>query len=461
MTCDHNWTIKILDVNEGDSFEIRPVQMSLKMSQMKYDFCRAKFPIDVGREMKPHTRYNQGALSEMKAVEVCYNGNSIQRLMFRPDWVDYGTEFTHIQFHDLHKSFANDIIDIQRDSTELKTIYKDLVEKDSNGLIKDLIFQFPSNKATDIVSLGGLDAGLNEVVSNEDGAKILVSGSSIDFENISLEKAITTVNKKFKVRSWFDRYGNLIVGLPEDPTVRHVAAANDERVWRFKDPSISHGRTKIKKAIVWGSWKDADGVGGAGDAIDEFGSWFVGGKGAADYRTMGIAERNDIDSGEVVYVENKDADKDSLKEVARLALKEAIRDNNGGTIEIDPELSGTEVSKPTELSPGQSIQVVPNDNLFNNPSATSGVVGEYPDNPETNCGQYVNNEAYKVTEVEHNVTEDGEWQIHADLGMYPDISITSYVSHFEPSSNEWVNADKITEGVDVDISSGNTPVSFD
>jgi hypothetical protein len=420
--------------------------MSLKMTRQKYDFCRAKLPWEVGEEMKPHTRYEDGALYGLKPVDVCYNGKPIQRLMFRPDWVDYGDQLTHLQLHDLHKALADGVIDEQRDTIHLEDIYKTVVESASNRLIDTVHFTVPDQQVRTLYgdrnSSGRGGRYRRQAAERDETKKVVESEYAVDFDQISPEKAIRRLNKKFRLKSWVNREGVLIIGLPEANSVRHVAAPDDERVWRYKDPSVSHGREPIKKAVVEGAWVDEPGF-----DLDVMG-WFNEG-GTADVKAVGIAERQDIDYGTRFVVKSTKAKRDALPHVARLALKEKMKQQNAGTVEIDPELSGTEVSNVINLSSGDLLQLVPEDDYFENPTATSGVIGDSPDNPEAVCGGFVNNEAYLVTEVEHSVTKEGDWQVFADLGMYPDVEIKSYMNYFDPKANEWVSDDEIADDGDL------------
>jgi hypothetical protein len=450
MTCDHVWTIKFRDVNYGEPFEVRPIEMSLKMSRHEYDFCRAKFSWEVGEEMKPHTRYEDGALYGITPVDVCYNGTAIQRLMFRPDWADYSSENTHLQFHDLHKALSNGTIDEQRQTVQLEDIYQTVVEAASNRLIDTINFTVPDEQVRslygEITTAGRAGAHRRQQIEQDNTKKAVKSDYAVDFENISPENALRRLNKKFRLKTWVNREGELVVGLPEANSIRHIAASDDERVWRYKDPNISHGREPIKRAIVEGAWVDEPGLGGIDDGIDEVASWFNGDdQGGADVKAMGIAERTDIDYGTEFAVKSSNAKRDALPEIAILALKERMKQQNAGTVEIDPELSGTEVSNVLDLDPGDFLHLVPEDDYFDNPTASSGKVGDKPEDMDEVCGGFVNNEAYLVSEVEHSVTDTGEWQVFADVGMYPDVPIDGSMSYFEPDDNSWVDDNEISD----------------
>lgn len=450
MSCDHVWTIKFRDVNDGEPFEIRPIEMSLKMSRTEYDFCRATLDWEVGEEMKPHTRYEDGALYGLVPVDVCYNGDPIQRLLFRPDWVNYGTQETHLELHDLQKSLASGVVDEKRESANLIDIYKKIIESASNGLIPELSeednFTLPDNQVRTIYGERGVrDLGkttfseTGDQIIEADETKAVVEGHyAVDFDNISAEKALHRLNKKFRLKSWVNREGELIIGLPEANRIRHVAASDDDRVWRYKDPSITHSREPIRKVLVEGAWVDEPGF-----DVDVT-EWFDEG-GTADVKAYGVAERTDVNYGTQFIVKSTRAKKDGLPDVAKLALHERMKQQNVGKVEIDPDLSGTEESNPINLATGDLLHLVPEDDYFNNPTATSGEIGDGPDNPGDVCNGFVNNEAYLVTGVEHNLTREGEWQIHADLGMYPDIETTAFMTYFNPANNEWVDSSQIVQ----------------
>jgi len=442
MSCDHDWTIKFRDVNDGDPFEVRPIEMSLKMSRNEYDFCRATLDWEVGEEMKPHTRYEGGAMYGLLGADVCYNGEPIQPLVFRPDWVDYGSEETHLQLHDLHKALADGVIDMQRDRVSLEDIYTEVVEAASNRLVDEVHFTVPDSQVRTLYGQqevsGRAGRYQRQQAEDDETKKVVESNYAIDFDNISPEKGIRRLNKKFRLKSWVNRDGVLVVGLPEANQIRHVAAASDERVWRYKDPNISHGREPIRKVLVFGAWEDEPGL--ELNPLD----WFDKG-GTNDVKAVGVAKRTDINYGSTFTVKSTKAKKDALPHVARLALGERMKQQNPGTVEIDPELSGTEVSNPIDLETGDLLQIVPQDQYFDDPTATSGVVGDSPDNPDEVCGGFVNNEAYLVREVEHSVTRAGEWQVHADLGIYPDVGMETYMTYFNPVAGEWVDDSEIAD----------------
>lgn len=446
MSCEHDWTFRFPDVG----FEIRPTTIDLNLSRREYDFCRAKFFYTVGEEMKPHTS-NGGKLDRITSVDVLYNGEPIKRLLFRPDWVTYNEERTEIEFHDFHKALADARVDIQRFEIQLKDIYKEVINQPGNDIIPTITdenFQLAENQVRTL--FGGVPPGIVEEENIEtDDTKRLIEGKyAINFDNISAEEAVARLNEKFGLHSWSNESGELIIGVPEENEVRHVAADGDSRVWKYKNPSISHGREPVKRVLVEGPWIDEPGIEGASDAFREVKSWFTEGRGSAEYRSYGIAERTDIDYGTVFTVKAHEAKRDALPEVAILALREKMKSQNAGTVEIDTELSGTEVSDPVDMKPGDSIQLVPDDEPFDNVTATTGNLQDSPD-VEDYCGTLVHNETYLISDVQHRVTDSGRWRAFADVAIYPDVPIESGLAYFDPTDREWLDDSKIASDGDL------------
>jgi hypothetical protein len=445
MSCDNDWTIRFEDVG-GSYFEVRPVTMSLTQSRDEYSFFRAKLPWEVGVRMKPHTSNEDGLLRGLTPVTVLYNGKSIAKLLFRPDWVDYRGDFTHLQLHDRQKALADGLIDISRTSIQLKDIYKKVLNAASNRIIDTVRFTVPDGHIRTVYGKKGMTS--QESVDGEYKNRVFAAGLdktqrvidslyAADFDNISPEKALARLNKKFRLKTWLNRQGELVVGLPEANNITHLAAPRDERVWRYKNPQISHNREPIKSVAVEGAWVDEPGF------DPDPTKWFDKG-GMADVKAYGIAHRTDVDEGTTFSVSSTKAKKDALPHIAQVAIEERIKQSNSGSVEIDPNFSGSMVSDVIDLRPGDRLHLVPRDELFDNPTATSGKNGDFPDNMDEMCGDFVNNETYLVTEVEHSV-QDGNWTVHADLTLVPDIQVKSFMTYFSPQKEKWVKASQIND----------------
>jgi hypothetical protein len=465
MACKNNWTVQIHDVNENEPVEIRPVQLSLTKARKQFDVCRAKFKPEVGEMLKPHTRYGDDAqLNNRKVVDVLLNGRQVQRLMFKPDSVDYGNDFTHITFHDLQKSLDDGLVDLQRETISAREAYQICFEKATNDLINGISYAIPANSGEVLVGESGIFvgapdeggspfAGVDELRGLEGDVRKFVFGATarkieqeetlqltnsffaVDFDRISPLKAILRLNEKFSLQTWVQPDGDLIVGTPEVTSQHHLAAPDDDRVWRYKDPRISHSREPIKTVIVEGAWVDEPDVAGLADDI----GWFQGdnGSGVGDVVATGIATRTDVDRGKTIRIGNTKAKRDALPKIAKATMREKMKQQSTGTVELDSELSGEYVSKLRNIEPGDLLQIVPHDELFDNPNPGSGVVGSDPD-VKDRCRDFVNNEVYLIDEVEHNVTGGGHWMVQADVGMYSQAPIKSFLRYFDPESQNFL-----------------------
>jgi hypothetical protein len=435
MSCTHNWTVKFLGTDQEEPFEARPVQMSLKKSRSEYDFCRAKFPTEVGDMLEPETRFKDGSLHERSVVEVCYNGTSVQRLMMKPDWVNYGSRFTHIEFHDLQKSFAKGLIDIHRGSIKLKQIYEEVIDR-SDNLIEDYKFTIPENNVRRVFGAAGYFEHPFKDPAQIDTINGVNAFNAINFDQISPEKALERLNEDFSLKTWVNSDGVLIIGIPEAHGILHVAAPDDSRVWRYHDPNVTHPKDPIKSVVVEGGWMDAP-----GPDVDPS-DWFDQG-GTGDYLPTGVAVRQDVNYGQQVKIKNTTTKRDGLSDLAVRHLKRRMKTANSGTVKILPDKSGEEVSSLLSPVPGDIIHLVPDDDFYDKPvSATTGNVHHPPD-VENPCGSITNNEKYLITEVEHNVTMGGEWQLFVDVVLYTDVPIDSTLVFFDPESEEWVSEDDV------------------
>lgn len=431
MDCTHNWTVKFLGVDQETPFEVRPVQMSMKTSRTEYDFCRAKFPTEVGNLMEYETRFATGDLHDRSIVKICHEGTPVKTLMFQPDWVNYGDQFTHIQFKDLQKSFSKGTVDIHRGSIKLKDIYSEVIEK-SDSLVNGYEFVIPENNVRRVFGAAGYfehpftDPALHDTVNGVNAF------NAIDFDGISPEKALQRLNEDFMLRTWVNSEGVLLIGIPEGRGMQHIAAPDDSRVWRYHDPNVTHPKHPIKSVVVEGGWEDAP-----GPDINPA-NWFDKG-GTGDYLPTGVAVRTDIDYGQHIKIKNTKAKRDALSDLATRHLKDRMKRANSGTVKIIPGESGHNISKVTDALPGDIINLVPDDDFYTGPiTAETGQIGDLPD-IENPCGGVTSNEKYLITEVEHNVTMAGEWRVYLDVVLYTDVPITSSLVYFDPESEDFVD----------------------
>lgn len=437
MTCKNDWSIRVLDNNNEDIiFEARPFSLNLSISRNEYDFCRAEFPWEVGKMMKPHTRSKHGKLFDLLRADVLYDGEIVHPMLFKPDWVTYTNETTHIDLHDLHKSLDYNEVDIYVESATVKDIYTSVIESAKNKIIDTVNFSI-----SDEFLNTGFSSFFDEEIENVDGYNINNYLSGIDFDEETPEIALHKLNKKFGFNSWINSEGVLMIGIPETNSQNHLAAPDDnsendiDKVWNYKNAKISHTKNPIKRVVVYGNWVDAAGL--ETDPRD----WF---NGDGDVRAVGVAERTDIDKGDTISVETE-AKRGMLSEIAELSLIKESKKQHSGSVELDPQTSGTYQSNIENVKPGDSLRLVPNDDYFENPTATSGQIGESPDYPDRMCGSMTHNESYDVGKVTHNVTNGGAWETNIDLMMQVRFGMDSRLTYIDPTTTGFKYSDPSEE----------------
>lgn len=456
----------------GTPIEFRPVSMTLSMPRKGMDFFRAKLPSEVGDMLQPYTR-SGAKLGFRKTAEVRLNGDLIQTLLFIPDGVSYGQNFTHLKLYDTIKAMDDGVVDKQWSSVTLQDAYQHVFDQVDNDIVEGPFFSLAENTTQRLLGDSALPRTNESTVDVEEGFRIkeldslstgllkhtLYAGSvqeaaqsqtqkltdsyfAIDFNKESPLKAITKLNKKFSVNTWTSRSGAVYVGYPEANSIEHIAAPDDQRIWRYKDPQISHPREPVKSVIVEGAWVDEPGISG----LNDIASWFNPNdeSGFGDAIALGYAERKDISNGITFTVKNTKTKKNSLQDVAEVALREKMKKQSSGTIEIDPSISGEQATPVESVRPGDIIRLVPPDHIFDNPTANSGA----PNNPPASddyCGSYVRNENYVVSEVEHQVNESGDWMVSLDVGRHPDADVGTVLKYWVPKTGETIKPGEFEE----------------
>jgi hypothetical protein len=436
MSCENQdqWSVRIMG-DDGVLMEAQPLSLNLSISRNEFDFCRSKFEWSVGEMMRPHTESSAGELFGLHRADVLLNGEVVQPMLFRPGWVNYTPEGTHVKLHDLHKALDVGEVDIREDKTEIRSIYSRVINSTPNRIIDSVRFATSVNIDRTIYTeasvkgnptQAGLDANPNSINPDfipdflhpkPEPDKVFGVVGEIDFENITPLKAVLELNKEFGFSSWIDNEGTLVVGVPEMDGQKHLAAPDDKRVWRYKDPQISHSSTPVKNVVIKGDWADAAGV--ETDPRDWFGE-------QGDARPVGIATRTDVDTGRTITKETG-AKKGSLKEIARLTLLEETKELHSGTIKLDPETSGTRVSRVEDVKPGDKIRVVPSEES----------VRSYPNE---NCRNVVNNDIYDIYDVKHNISNGGSWLTNLDISIQPDLDIDTKFIYYNPQAGDVTEA---------------------
>lgn len=460
MDCNGEWTIRFPNIDGWDGpFEIRPHTMNFRQVRGKYDWCRAEFDHTVAEELAQHTRIEGGQLREATVAEVCLDGESQQVMYFQPDNVQYGDNGTYVELTDLQESLDTGVVDMEaQHGIPLVEAYEYAFEKRENDLLTDIKFTF-ADQIQDLpprVGAALYPDQIEQVRADEQGIteQMLTSYYGLTFDQVSPAKAIWTLNEMFNLISWVDTEYNLWVGVPETNAVRHIAAPDDDRAWRYYDPSIRHPSAPIRGVVVKGKWVDEPGV-NVSEKVTQF---FLPAKTVSDsltqsnphgdVRAEGVAFRPGISraDGEFFEIDDTPAKRDALPHVAKQAFLERAKDQHKGSVNIDPELSG-DLTPLAELTVGDFIHLVPDDDHFDFPTASSG---EYPHRPSgfnDLCGDFVYNEVYLIVGVTHELTQ-GDWQISLELVIYPDFEIASYLRYFDPRSEEYITEEDLSEFYD-------------
>jgi hypothetical protein len=439
MNCagKHDWTVRFPEIpGTGGPAEFRPQTMTFTQNRSELDFARFQFDAVVGEQLKTHTGDDK---PERQPVEILLDGTLMATMMVVPNTVQYGDRATYMTLKDLQKSLDSGIIDQNYRSDSIQGAYEFVFEAREVEIINEIKFTFPD---TDDGTPQATD-NPNMIVSEEQ-AKVVqdYANSTIeaDFKNVSPLRALYQLNGDLGFHSWIDKEGVLWVGVPEvDPTT-HVAAPNDDRVWRYTEASVRHPREQIRGVALRGKWVDQPGWNIETD-ITQISDWFIpGGQGTGDYRVIGVAERTDIDDGLLFEFKNADLKRDGVVDGAKLALIEEMKNQNTGHIQINPDKSGTYTTF-TGLAPGDFIHVVPHDKYFNGPySKTTGQIGDEPDNHNSDwCGSVTKNESYTISGVQHTVHMSGRWEVTVDVILWPAEKIVDNIEvrtvYFDPNAD--------------------------
>lgn len=457
--CDNSWTFAFKSTGGIELVEARPIEFSMKRNRKRYDYCRVKFNHVVGEELKPATdgpeKTFSDPLSGYSIAVAKYDGQPVHELLFKPDWIKYGRDYTHVEFKDLQYALKDGNIDVKKSKWNAGGLYDSVISFVDNDVIQDYKFNVPKNQIGVLANaklpsgkiIGGDNVSQGDVTDDADDFLRLVLEMNFDFDDKTPETVIQKLNQLFGYHSWIEYPRTLVIGIPEAVNKTHLAAPNDERVWRYKNPTIAHSQEPIKRVFVEGKWYDDPGW-DPGDIADEIISWGKDlsykkpSQGGKDVQAVGIAERTDIKSGKTIAYSSPEMEKENLKFAAETHLIEELKETDVGTVEIDYNNSGAAVSHAIhDVAPGDAIRVVPDDKYWDSPGATTGKIGDAPPRDEI-CSGFVNNANYFVKEVEYNLTDGGYFSTFLDLATYPNMEIKTKLKYYDPSENEYVDERK-------------------
>ena len=446
--CDNEWTFRFPDVSGEDGpLEIRPKTFTFSTSYGEYDYCKAKFSQDVGDMLRPHTEGPYGRLAEKHRVELCNEGETRYALLFRPQHVTYGSNYTHIEFRDLHEALDDGFVDKAWETVTLRDAYEAVWEARPNDLLQGIRWadtpqassRFAAAEAADASSY--LDAYFYDESTETDS--LLGATTALDFRQVSPARALEELNQKFGLQTWIDYAGYLWVGIPEASERLHVAAPDDDRVWRWTDPSIRHPRDPIHGIVVKGTWLDDPRLTAKEEVAHDL---FSDEEMTGEVQVHGVAYRQDIDDGETLTIEDTNVKRDAADHVAENILRNELKHKYSGHISINPQ-EGGEFTDPTDIRLGDFLHVVPDDDHFAAASRTTGAIAD--DTPvvhdeDSDCHPEVDNMVFLITGVQHRVNGGGRWEVNLDVTFYPfpDVyPIETKTRLFDPNEDEYIDTD--------------------
>lgn len=449
MTCQDTNNISIRFPRIG--LEIQPYTVDFRIDRTQLDYLDAKFSEEVGEYLKPYTEREDAALRKPQPAEVVMDGEVSHTLYFRPSYVTYGETNCWVELHDAQKHLQHTVVDDKFERVTAKNAYRRLFEKaNTNDVLSGIEFAIPDTARSNLpegipkgpggvplIPTTGTDPtiGLDYidkfsslwrdydeagVSSGDDGQNILDSQYNFDLKNQNTLKAIYTLNDELGLQSWVNDKGVLIVGLDFMEASHHVASANDSRVWRYHDAEITPPGSPIKMAVVNGGTIDAPNSTQEEDAVESVLEFLNPvDDHEEDLIAQGVAQRPGIVNGKIVSIDEPNLARDSLEARAYQVLANEMTNNNSGSVEINPETSGTEISNWRNVEVGDFLQLIPAD-------------GE-------DCKD-VERDVMLISGVKHKV-DGGSWDIHLNIQKWANPETETTLRYFSPDSDNYYNED--------------------
>jgi len=451
MSCGvDEWNVRFPNVIGTDGpVQLLPYEMDFKRSQTELSYCRMTFRPEVGEMLKPQTRYPGGYFRKPRIAEIMFGDEVIESLYFKPDFATYTSDATYLEFHDAQNLLDDGVVDKAWPAVTLRNAYQYAFDQRvDNGIIKGLKFS-----EVDIAALYYQNVAEKKALATYETpyseyhadltTKLLDGVFQIDLDQLSPYKAIWQLNKRFNLTAWIGHDLYLWIGVPHSIGLTHYAAPNDERVWRYQDENVNirHSREPIRSITVQGAWVDEPGIGTGEDVLNIFNP----SKSTADVQATGIAYRTDVGYGRSIKIAMQDAKRDVLPALAEAEMLNFMADENKGTIEIDTQLSAP-FTPLQSVEAGDKIHIVPDDRMFDNPTADSGRIGDEPDK-ESSCNSLINNETYLITSVQHDIDSSGYWSLTLEVSLVPRTDdINSVFRYFDPKRDGYITANEFFDG---------------
>lgn len=450
MTCKNanNITIRFPQVG----LEIMPYTVDFRIDRTELDYLDAKFSMDVADYIRPYTEDEGGALREPQPAEVVMDGKVSHRMYFRPDYVTYGETDCWIELHDPLKHLQYHVIDEKLERVAATEAYETVFESANSGeILESISFNVPENATSRVEEDTAPQVGMNSAeVLREEGDNGVRAGENaskaynalaslwqdydeeadtdhkqtivdttynFNLKNKTALEAIHTLNKRLGLQSWCNASGEMVVGVDFFRADHHVASASDSRVWRYHDAEMTPPGSPIKMAVVNGGMIDAPNNSGEDDHTDRV--WEVINRDwEEDLIAQGVAQRPDLIDGKIVSIDEPNLSRDALEARAYQVLANEMTNNNSGSVEINPETSGTGISDWRDVDVGDFIQLIPAE-------------GE-------DCKD-LERTITLISGVRHKV-DGGSWKINLQIQKWANPATNTSLRYFSPDSNNYYAA---------------------
>lgn len=408
----------------SSGIRVRPIKVDSYKKSKKHDHAR----IRVTREAGDHIVSNH---DRREPVELWSEGLKIERF-YIPDSeqaISLTEDDAYLRLYDQMRLLDQRNVNEQfTDSHSYADIVDELVEKakdqDPNGVLEG--WSPPSDndlEADTSFSLGNLRNSLGLVGADENVANSVAGATGtdfpllggvaesiaisyknnswslfnedagMDFEDSTVLEALGHVAEQLEANVYMDNYGYLHIGPPQHNPALFVGGMKSDFL-NMINVSTAFSGQRIKKAVVRGprvekqkrAREDNDG----------------------QLRYEAVANRTDIDTGQIVFKEAVDVAKGDLGDVAEKLLVNTVRESNSGNLTVDVLSSGKQVS---------NIKMVRIGDFFR--------VTEY-----TNCRKDIPGGLFIVTGVHHKINSRDGWKVNISvtevMGDSP-IYKTSYI----------------------------------
>ncbi|MFB6188074.1 MAG: hypothetical protein ABEI86_14590 [Halobacteriaceae archaeon] len=422
--------------------EIKPFTVDYRQNVGKFDYAQATFSEGVGDYLNEHikTEIAEGwydpinadkfVLSNDQPVLFKLDGYIVDRLYFSPDFITVG-DTTTIEFHDPIEYLQGGVVDIKDEDINLKDIYRRVFnyrKKSGNQIFTDIKFTLPDNITENIIGRDGAAAGMaqfrqNRAKAQDEDTRLFESGESVDLSDVSPLEGIVNLNNLFGLSAWADDYGTLWIGSRESVSGYHLAAQNDDRVWKISTPHIAQPRKPVKQVTVKGAYIDGSQNAPGTESLEEIYQFLDDNSSQKDddYRSVGIAKREDIEYGKTFSFDAKDANRQALPIIALKKFYQKRHESKNGSVTINANDSGTEVSRINELKLGDIIELVP---------------------PTGSCGDTFKQDFFRVNGITHRI--DGmQWMIDLDIQVFVDESISSELKFLNPRNGNYITPEQL------------------